>query len=83
MALVENAMLMRHGRRVLAMLVWAVICLGLPALAETLNGAKPGGTPLGLLMVALAAPLLLAIAAAILARRGEIPPTSVHEGRTP
>lgn len=62
-------MTQHYRRAVLAALIWAALCLGLPALAATLNGLKPWGTPLGLALFAQGAPALLVVAAAVLGRR--------------
>lgn len=76
-------MIQRYGRVVLAGSVWAALCLGLPALAETLNGLKPGGSPLGLALVAQGATALLLVAAVALAGRSKPPAPSSGESNTP
>ncbi len=70
---------MKYGHLVLAGLIWAALCLGLPALAETLNGLKPGGSPLGLALMAEGAPVLLVVAAALLSRTPKPPTTATKE----
>lgn len=72
-------MVKRYSRPGLAVLVWALLCLGIPAIAETLNGLKPGGTPLGLAMMAQGAAVLLAIAALALGRRTKSRPADAED----
>ena len=59
-----------QGRPLLMCLVWLVFGLGLPLLAPTLNGLKPGGLPLGYWYAAQGAPLLLLAVLALLTVRG-------------
>lgn len=64
-------MLKSGGPTLAACCAWATLCLGLPAIAGTLNGLKPGGLALGYWFTAQGAPLALAgLAIVFAARRG-------------
>lgn len=70
----------RNARISAGLTAWAALCLGIPALAEALNGLKPGGTPLGLTLAGQGVPLLLAAAALLLQRRTTATGAAPEEG---
>jgi len=59
-------MLKRTWRSVLALCLFGFFCLLVPSLAETLNGLRAAGVPLGFWLMAQGAPVILALAAVLM-----------------